>query len=67
MALASTAAGTLLGGTLNATFSGGMATFTGLMIDTVGSGYTLQLAGGGLPVVITSGITVTPGRPRCSP
>ena len=61
VSLASSPAGTLLGGTLTATFQSGVATFAGLRLETAGSGYTLQVASGSLPAVTTSGITVTPG------
>ena len=66
VSLASSPAGTLLGGTLTATFQNGVATFAGLTLNAAGSGYTLQVAAGGLPAVTTSGINVTPGRPARS-
>ena len=49
-----------LGGTLSATASAGMATFSGLTLTTAGSGYTLQASSSGLGSATTSAITVTP-------
>ncbi len=41
--------------------SAGVATFSGLMIDTAGSGYTLQAGAGGLTSVSTSSFSVVAG------
>ena len=60
VALASNPGGATLGGTLTATASGGMATFSGLTLDTAASGYTLDVSASGLGAGVTSAITVTP-------
>ncbi len=57
--LANNPTGATLGGTLSATASDGVATFSGLKINKVGSGYTLHVASGGLSSAVTSGIDVT--------
>ncbi len=49
-----------LGGTATATASGGSATFSGLTLDTVGTGYTLVASSSTLPTVTTGAISVTP-------
>ncbi len=49
-----------LGGTLTATVTSGVATFSGLTINKVGTGYTLSLTSGTLTAGLTSAITVTP-------
>src|SRR5262249_33991238 len=48
-----------LGGTLSATASQGVATFSGLTINKVGSGYTLQVTSSGLSSAVTNAIDVT--------
>ena len=48
-----------LGGTLSVNASKGVARFSGLTINKVGSGYTLQLTSSGLSSAVTSPITVT--------
>ena len=53
-------AAAMLGGTLTATATAGVATFTGLTLNQVASGYTLQATGGGLTLVTTAAISVTP-------
>ena len=45
---------------LTATASGGIATFSGLTLDTAASGYTLQVSSGGVGSATTSAITVIP-------
>ena len=60
VALASNPGGATLGGTLTATASNGVATFSNLSLTTAASGYTLVVSGGGLGEGITSAITVTP-------
>ncbi len=52
-----------LGGTLTATAFDGVATFSGLTINTPYSGYTLYVSGGGLGWGVTSPLTVTPAAP----
>ena len=51
--------GKLLGGTLTATFSKGVATFTGLSLSAIGSGYTLNATASGLTIGTTPAFTVT--------
>ena len=53
------ASASTLGGTLTVTAVGGVASFTGLTIDTAGTGYTLQVSTAGLPTLSTSPINVT--------
>ena len=54
VALASNPGGATLGGTLNVTAQSGVATFSGLTLDQVGAGYTLQLSSNGLTAGTTS-------------
>jgi hypothetical protein len=60
VALASDPGGATLGGTLTATASGGIATFSGLTLNTAAAGYTLTVSGNGVDDATTSAITVTP-------
>jgi streptogramin lyase len=60
LALANNPGGATLGGTLTATASGGVATFSGLTLTKAASGYTLTAATPGLGPGITSAMTVTP-------
>jgi len=60
VALATSPSGATLGGTLTATASNGVATFSGLTLTTAGSGYTLDVSASGLGSGVTSAITVTP-------
>jgi len=60
VALASNPGGATLGGTLTATASEGVATFSGLSLTTAASGYTLDVSATGLGAGVTSAITVTP-------
>ncbi len=60
VALANNPGGATLGGTLTATASNGVATFSGLTLTTAASGYTLEVSGSGLGSGVTSAITVTP-------
>jgi subtilisin-like proprotein convertase family protein len=54
-----------LGGTTSVTVSGqGLASFTDLTLDKVGSGYTLQATSPTLTPVTTSGIKVTPAAAK---
>jgi hypothetical protein len=59
LALAYNISGGSLLGTATVTAAGGVATFSGLSIDTAGN-YTLQATGGGLNPVTTSSLTVSP-------
>ena len=60
VALANNPGGATLGGTLGVNANLGVADFTALTLDSVGSGYTLQVSGDGLASATTNGITVTP-------
>ena len=59
VSLADNTGGITLRGTTNATAVGGSAAFTGLTIDTAGSGYTLQVKAGSL-IPATDLIVVSP-------
>ncbi len=59
MVLASNPSGSKLGGTLSVKASNGVAAFSGLTLNKVGSGYTLQVSSSGLGGATTSAITVT--------
>ncbi|HZW33685.1 MAG TPA: hypothetical protein VFF52_23390, partial [Isosphaeraceae bacterium] len=61
--LANNAGGATLHGSLTATVVNGIATFSGLTIDQAGSGYTISVAGAGLPTASSSVINVTPAAP----
>jgi uncharacterized delta-60 repeat protein len=61
IALASSPVGATLGGTLSATASNGVATFSGLTLIEAASGYTLAVSSGVLSSSTSSAITVTPG------
>jgi uncharacterized delta-60 repeat protein len=63
VALDNNPTGAKLGGTLTMTASGGIATFSGLTINKVGSGYTLQLTSSGLTSAVTNAINVTKSSP----
>ena len=62
VALDNNPTGAKLGGTLSVKASKGVATFSGLTLNKVGTGYTLQLTSSGLTGAITSAITVTSSR-----
>ena len=59
VALASNPAGAKLGGTVSVKASNGVATFSGLTLNKVGTGYTLQVTSSGLSRATSSAITVT--------
>jgi streptogramin lyase len=61
VALASGPSGATLGGTLSATASDGVATFSGLSLTKAASGYTLQVSSAGLSSSVSNALTVTPG------
>jgi hypothetical protein len=61
LALGDDPAGASLGGTLTATATGGVATFTGLTLNQPGSGYTLQATSGNLPAATSGPIDVSSG------
>jgi len=61
IALASDPGGGNLGGTLTVTAVNGVATFVGLTINTVGTGYTLQATSSGLTDATTAVVTVILG------
>ena len=60
VAIATNPGGASLGGTLTATASQGVATFSGLTLTTAASGYTLQVSASGLGAGVSSPMTVTP-------
>lgn len=60
VALATGPAGAMLGGTLSASTSSGVATFSGLTLTQATSGYTLSVSTSGLAVGTTGAFTVTP-------
>ena len=49
-----------LGGTLTATAVNGVATFTGLVLETAAAGYQIEASGGGLAGTETDPFTVSP-------
>lgn len=59
VALDNNPGGAKLGGTLSMKASSGVATYPGLTLSKVGTGYTLQLTSSGLKSAVTSAITVT--------
>jgi hypothetical protein len=59
VAFANNPTGATLGGTLTVTASQGVAAFSGLTINKVGSGYTLQVTSSGLSSAVTNAINVT--------
>ncbi len=59
VALANNPTGAKLGGTLSVKASKGVATFSGLTLNKVGSGYTLAVSSSGLTGATTSPIAVT--------
>jgi len=59
VALENNPSGAKLGGTLSVKASNGVATFSGLTLNKVGTGYTLQVSSSGLSSATTSPITVT--------
>ena len=64
IALASGPDGATLGGTLAATAVDGVATFSGLTLNTAGTGYTLEATASGLKTATTSDFNVVPAAPR---
>ncbi len=63
IALASGPVGATLGGTLTATAVDGVAIFSGLTLNTAGTGYTIEATASGLKAVTTSDINVVPAPP----
>ena len=61
VALANNPTGAKLGGTLSLKATQGVAAFSGLTINKVGSGYTIQLSSSGLTAATTNAINVTNG------
>ena len=59
VALDNNPGGAKLGGTLSVKASDGVATFSGLTLNKVGTGYTLELTSSGLTGVVSNPITVT--------
>jgi streptogramin lyase len=64
VALDNNPGGAKLGGTLSVKASKGVATFSGLTLNKVGTGYTLELTSSGLTSVVTSPINVTKTSPN---
>jgi hypothetical protein len=60
VALANNPGGTSLGGTLSATASNGVATFSNLTLTKAASGYTFQVSSSDLGGAVTGALTVTP-------
>ena len=60
VSLGNAPAGATLGGTLSVTASDGVATFTGLTLDTAASGYTLTISSSGLTSINSNAFTVAP-------
>jgi streptogramin lyase len=63
VALANNPTGAKLGGTLSVKASKGVASFSGLTLNKVGTGYTLALSSSGLTGATTNSITVTSSGP----
>ncbi len=61
IAMENNSGGGSLGGTLTATIDQGIATFSNLVIDQAGAGYTLTVSGSGLGSATSSAFNVTPG------
>ncbi len=59
VAFASNPTGATLGGTLTVTASQGVASFTNLTINKIGSGYTLRVSSSGLTSATSNPINVT--------
>src|SRR5262249_30772521 len=56
--------GATLGGTLTVTAQSGVATFSGLTLNKVGTGYTLQVSTSGLTAATTNPLSVRSGEAR---
>ena len=67
VAFANNPTGATLGGTLSVTASQGVATFSGLTINKMGSGYTLQVTSSGLSSAVSTAINVTKTRKSPTP
>jgi hypothetical protein len=63
VAFANNPTGAKLGGTLSVKANQGLAAFSNLTINKVGSGYTLQLSSSGLTGAVTNAINVTKTAP----
>ena len=61
VAIANNAGGSTLGGTVTVSATNGVASFSGLTLNKVGSGYTLAVTSGTLTAATSSAISVTPG------
>ncbi|HYX80974.1 MAG TPA: hypothetical protein VE714_01185, partial [Gemmatimonadales bacterium] len=61
MAIATNPAGGTLSGTVTRNAVNGIATFSDLSIDKVGTGYTLAATASGLPVATSAAFSITPG------
>ena len=58
VALLNNPGGATLGGTVSVTAQNGVATFTGLTLDEVGTGYTLQVSSDGLAAATSNAVNV---------
>ncbi len=63
VALENNPTGATLGGTVTATATDGVATFSTLLLDTAGTGYTLMATANGLTSAETDSFDVTPRQP----
>jgi hypothetical protein len=63
LAMAGDPSGSTLNGTLTATISNGVATFSGLTIDRAATGYTIQATSAGLSATTTQAFDVQPSAP----
>ncbi len=63
VALLANPGGSTLGGTLTATATGGMASFSGLNLNNPGSGYTLTVTSAGLTSATSGSFTVVANNP----
>ncbi len=52
-----------LSGTMTVSAVSGEASFGNISIDKVGTGYTLDASGGGVPLVTSNGFNITVGSP----
>ena len=67
LALANNPTGAKLGGTVSMKAKKGLATFSGLTINKVGSGYTIQASSGSVTAATTTAINVTKAAAVSSP
>ena len=63
LAMANNPTGTTLNGTLTLSASAGVASFTGISIDTIGTGYTLAATSNGVDTAISSAFNILGNTP----